>query len=109
MLLPYALDISLFSSLTENIEADQLKQLKSFSSDMNNLADVIKEIQMSNLLTDEEGVEEINDKLKIADHMTKFVECIIVIFFRKKHFCKASAQKQTTGMYFAIFVNMQLP
>lgn len=38
---------------------------------MNNLADVIKEIQMSNLLTDEEGVEEINDKLKIADHMTK--------------------------------------
>lgn len=71
MLLPYALDISLFSSLTENIEADQLKQLKSFSSDMNNLADVIKEIQMSNLLTDEEGVEEINDKLKIADHMTK--------------------------------------
>lgn len=71
MLLPYTLDISLFSSLTENIEADQLKQLKSFSSDMNNLTDVIKEIQMSNLLTDGEGVEEINDKLKIADHMTK--------------------------------------
>ena len=78
-MLPYTLDISLFSSLTENIEADQLKQLKSFSSDMNNLTDVIKEIQMSNLLTDEEGVEEINNKLKIADHMTKVLGNLLVV------------------------------
>ena len=67
----FCIDIPIFSSITKDLEEEHLNQLKRVSFEFQCVVAVFKELQRSNAVTDKEGCEELETRLRITNYLAQ--------------------------------------
>lgn len=69
------LGTALFDSVVENLEAEQLNQLKTISSQVKDLSEILNELKNSNAISLKEGALELGKRQQVTSHIA--MVCIL--------------------------------
>lgn len=73
------LHIPMFCSLSEQLEKGHESQLNKILLELQNLVDIFKELQHAKAITVEDGVNEINTRLRVASYLSMYSNVLLVL------------------------------
>ncbi|XP_057313364.1 protein ELYS-like [Hydractinia symbiolongicarpus] len=73
------LHIPIFCSLSEQLEKGHESQLNKILLELQNLVDIFKELQHAKAITVEDGVNEINTRLRVASYLSMYSNVLLVL------------------------------
>lgn len=86
------LGTALFDSVVENLEAEQLNQLKTISSQVKDLSEILNELKNSNAISLKEGALELGKRQQVTSHIA--MVCILFQGFFLFHCCSDHCQER---------------